>query len=183
MHFSIKKAIATITCALALSTTSIPAYAEEYFNLPSPMADTSSGLYPTASEEKDFEYLKKPVISFTNEEYIMFEYILQQEIGGGSLRHKRIVAQIIVNRVKSSAFPNTITGVLTQKNQFSSLWNYYKKTNKPNATTKQAAYEVLYGLVPDESKGALYFYSGSYNSWFENSLTFLFAMEGHRFFK
>ena len=62
MHFSIKKAIATITCALVLSTTSIPAYAEEYFNLPSPTVDTSSGLYPTPSEEEDFEHLKKPVI-------------------------------------------------------------------------------------------------------------------------
>lgn len=45
------------------------------------------------------------------------------EAEGESDYGKRLVIDTILNRVDSSKFPNTIRGVVYQKNQFTSMWN------------------------------------------------------------
>lgn len=120
--------------------------------------------------------------SITDEEIEMLKYIIEQETRGGSYRHKCIVTNVVLNRVKDSRFPNTVKGVLLQKNQFSSTWNYYQKRNKPDDNTVNAVNDVLNSRVEDESNGALYFHSMSSDGWF-SSLCFVMEMEGHRFFK
>ena len=125
---------------------------------------------------------------WTEEEKKMMEYIIQQEVRGATLKHKRIIAQVIVNRVKSDKFPDTISEVILQENQFSSVDNYYNHTYEPDEDTRQAVREVLNGDCEDLSQGALFFYSPrwasqSASNYFENNLTFLFELEGHRFFK
>lgn len=131
---------------------------------------------------------KSVVPWYTEEEQKMMEYIIQQEVRGATIKHKRIIAQVIINRVKSDKFPNTITDVILQKGQFSSVGNYYNHTYEPDDDTKQAVKEVLNNECEDLSNGALFFYSPRWASkksanYFENSLTFLFELEGHRFFK
>ena len=183
---------------------------EEYFNLPSPTVDISK--YKTVCEgdnpplwggnqssQTDNPPLRggnqsgktdnPPVVntpiqqfSITNEEIEMLKYIIEQETRGGSYRHKCIVTNVVLNRVKDSRFPNTVKGVLLQKNQFSSTWNYYQKRNKPDKNTVNAVNDVLNSRVEDESNGALYFHSMSSDGWF-SSLCFVMEMEGHRFFK
>lgn len=120
--------------------------------------------------------------SITDEEIEMLKYIVEQETRGGSYRHKCIVTNVVLNRVKDSRFPNTVKEVLLQKNQFSSTWNYYQKRNKPDKKTVDAVNAVLNGKERDESNGALYFHSMSSDGWF-SSLSFVMEMEGHRFFK
>ena len=181
-------------------------HTEEYFNLPSPTVDTRE--YKTvcegdnpplrggnhASDEGDNPPLhggnqsgktvNPPIqqFSITDEEIEMLKYIVEQETRGGSYRHKCIVTNVVLNRVKDSRFPNTVREVLLQKNQFSSTWNYYQKRNKPDEKTENAVNNVLNGKERDESNGALYFHSMSSDGWF-SSLSFVMEMEGHRFFK
>ena len=181
-------------------------HTEEYFNLPSPTVDTRE--YKTvcegdnpplwggnhASDEGDNPPLHggnqsgktdiSPIqqFSITDEEIEMLKYIVEQETRGGSYRHKCIVTNVVLNRVKDSRFPNTVREVLLQKNQFSSTWNYYQKRNKPDEKTENAVNNVLNGKERDESNGALYFHSMSSDGWF-SSLSFVMEMEGHRFFK
>ena len=164
---------------------------EEYFNLPSPTVDISK--YKTVCEgdnpplhggnqssQTDISPIQQ--FSITDEEIEMLKYIIEQETRGGSYRHKCIVTNVVLNRVKDSRFPNTVKGVLLQKNQFSSTWNYYQKRNKPDDNTVNAVNDVLNSRVEDESNGALYFHSMSSDGWF-SSLCFVMEMEGHRFFK
>ena len=183
---------------------------EEYFNLPSPTVDISK--YKTVCEgdnpplwggnqssqtdnpplhggNQSGKIDNPPVVntpiqqfSITDEEIEMLKYIIEQETRGGSYRHKCIVTNVVLNRVKDSRFPNTVKGVLLQKNQFSSTWNYYQKRNKPDEKTENAVNDVLNSRVEDESNGALYFHSMSSDGWF-SSLCFVMEMEGHRFFK
>lgn len=178
-------------------------HTEEYFNLPSPTVDTKE--YKTVCEGDNpplrggnqsvdnpplrggnqSSQIDNPPIqqfSITDEEIEMLKYIVEQETRGGSYRHKCIVTNVVLNRVKDSRFPNTVRGVLLQKNQFSSTWNYYQKRNKPDKNTVNAVNDVLNGKVKDESNGALYFHSMSSDGWF-SSLSFVMEMEGHRFFK
>ena len=169
---------------------------EEYFNLPSPTVDTSK--YKTVCEgdnpplyggNQSSQTDNPPVVntpiqqfSITDEEIEMLKYIVEQETRGGSYKHKCIVTNVILNRVEDSRFPNTVREVLFQKNQFSSIWNYYQKRVEPDQSTERAVNDVLNGRVEDESNGALFFHSMKSDGWF-SSLSFVMEMEGHRFFK
>ena len=186
-----------------LSCSDYSEHTEEYFNLPSPTVDTKEyktvceGDNPPLHDGNQSSQTDNPPLrggnqsvnnppiqqfSVTDEEIEMLKYIVEQETRGGSYRHKCIVTNVVLNRVKDSRFPNTVKGVLLQKNQFSSTWNYYQKKNKPDERTVNAVNDVLNGKVKDESNGALYFHSMSSDGWF-SSLSFVMKLEGHRFFK
>ena len=89
----------------------------------------------------------------------MLGYIVQQEAGGYGLQHKQAIVQVVLNRVRSEDFPDTIYGVLTQANQFSSLSNWYSRRNPPDAVTLEAVESVLGGEYIDVTNGATFFYA------------------------
>ena len=125
------------------------------------------------------------VISYTDEEFTMMCYVLQNEAGNLSDKSKIAVSNVIINRVKSPRFANSISGVLTAEGQFTAISNYYNKTNPPTEHTKECVLRALNG--EDYSNGALFYYApkycgGSTAAWFE-SLTFCMELEGQRFFK
>lgn len=68
------------------------------------------------------------------------------------------VAAVILNRVKSPSFPNTISGVIYQPWAFSSV-NDGQINLTPNQTAIKAAQDALNGWDP--SYGSLYFYNAS----------------------
>ena len=73
---------------------------------------------------------------------------IQAEAGGESYTGKLAVGSVIMNRVKSSAFPNTIIAVITQNMQFASYRSgkvEYIISQGANSTCIQAAQEVLNG--------------------------------------
>ena len=73
---------------------------------------------------------------------------IQAEAGGESYTGKLAVGSVIMNRVKSSAFPNDIKSVITQKMQFASYRSGKVEliiANGPNSTCISAAQEVLNG--------------------------------------
>lgn len=124
-------------------------------------------------------------ISYTSEELNMLAYVLQGEVGNCSEASKLAVANVIINRVKSPNFPNTISEVLTSGNQFTAISGYYNGTTPPTESTLNCAKRALNG--EDNSNGATYYYApkycgGSTGSWFE-TLTFCMELEGQRFFK
>ena len=55
---------------------------------------------------------------FTMEEIVLMANVVYRE-ARGSFNGQVAVAEVIMNRVQSPAYPNTIQGVLSQKNQFS----------------------------------------------------------------
>lgn len=73
---------------------------------------------------------------------------IQAEADGESYTGKLAVGTVIMNRVKSSSFPNTIVGVITQNLQFASYRSGKVEliiSRGPNSTCIQAAQEVLNG--------------------------------------
>jgi spore germination cell wall hydrolase CwlJ-like protein len=124
-------------------------------------------------------------ISCTDEEFNMLCYVLQGEVGDCSDESKLAVANVIINRVKSSSFPDSISGVLTQSNQFTAISGYYSGSNTPTESTIECARRAVNG--EDNSNGAIYYYapnycSGSTAAWFE-TLTFCLELDGQRYFK
>jgi spore germination cell wall hydrolase CwlJ-like protein len=84
----------------------------------------------------------------SDEELVWLAATIQAEAGGESYTGKLAVGSVIMNRVKSSAFPNTIVAVITQNLQFASYRSGKVDlimSNGPNSTCVNAAREVLAG--------------------------------------
>ena len=74
------------------------------------------------------------------------------------------VGAVILNRVKSSKFPNTIAGVIYQNGAFDAVSDGQINLN-PDSTSKKAAQDALNGWDP--SYGAIYYFNPSTatNKW------------------
>ena len=66
------------------------------------------------------------------------------------------VAAVVLNRVKSSKFPNTISGVVYQSGAFDAVADGQVNMT-PDATAKKAAQDALNGWDP--SYGAIYYFN------------------------
>lgn len=120
----------------------------------------------------------------------ILERIVEAEAGGENFTGKVLVANVVLNRVKSKAFPSTIEGVVFSHRgshyQFSPISDGRYYTVTVSKSTKKAVRSALKGNDP--SKGALYFmeraYADSSNvNWFDRALTRLFGYGCHEFYK
>ncbi|MEG1141420.1 MAG: cell wall hydrolase [Clostridia bacterium] len=84
--------------------------------------------------------------------------LINGEARGESYVGQVAVGAVVLNRVKSSSFPNTISGVIYQKGQFSCVKDgQFDKPMEKDSTVYKAAKEAMNGSDP--SNGALYFYN------------------------
>lgn len=126
----------------------------------------------------------------SEEDMILFEKIIQAEAGGEDIKGKILVANVILNRVNSYKFPNTLKDVILQRSgslaQFSPVSDGRLWTVTVSQETKLAAKMALEG--EDYSNGALYFMARSAAepsnvTWFDRALTKVLKHGGHEFFK
>lgn len=132
---------------------------------------------------------RRPVYRLSEAEYEALLKLVQAEAGGEDEEGKLLVANVVFNRVKSSRFPNTVWGVIYQKQggvyQFSPVIGGRMDRMKVSDETRRAVERALYG--EDISRGALYFVARRATaegtmSWFDRNLTWLFAHGGHEFY-
>lgn len=108
-----------------------------------------------------------PVIKYTAADLDLLARLVTAEAQDQPYNAQVAVAAVVINRVKSSQFPNTISSVIYEKSngyyQFCPVSNGW--INKPaTETSKKAAKEALSGV--DASKGALYYFDDSAtNKW------------------
>jgi len=90
--------------------------------------------------------------------------LVYAEARGESYTGQVAVASVVLNRVKSSSFPNTVAGVIYQSGAFSVV-NDGQLNLTPNKTAISAAQDALNGWDP--SYGALYYFNPNTatNSW------------------
>lgn len=88
---------------------------------------------------------------------------VEAEAGNQDLMGKRLVADVILNRVDSNKFPNDINSVIYQKNQFSSATDGgMNKVWEPSEETFKA---VQMELDHRTDCNILYFTAGKYNKY------------------
>lgn len=112
--------------------------------------------------------------------------IAMAEAEGESTEGKALVMLVVLNRVWSDGFPNSIENVVFQQHgdtyQFSPVapgGRYW--TTEPNEDCYQALDMISHGW--DESQGALYFEACEGESWHSRNLEYLFTEGGNRFYK
>lgn len=128
---------------------------------------------------KQTETVSTGKYNFSASELDLFARIVRAESGSESYTGQVAVASVILNRIDSGQFPNTLQGVIYQKNQFSPVTN--GAINKPStASTRKAVAQAISG--EGRLYGALYFYAPKYvSSPFMDSRPTVTTIGGHVF--
>ncbi len=142
----------------------------------------SNGTYSVSSG--DTRRLKSAGQVYDDGAVYWLSRIISAEARGESLRGKMAVGNVVLNRVRSKQFPNTIYGVIFDKKygvQFAPTSNgtIY---NTPTAESVIAAKMCLEGY--SISNSALYFFNPRYTSgtWVKQNRDYLFTLGNHVFY-
>jgi len=96
--------------------------------------------------------------SYSNSDVNLLARLIYGEARGETYVGQVAVGAVVLNRVKSSSFPNTIAGVIYQSYAFTAVSDGQINLT-PNATAKKAAQDAMNGWDP--SYGAIYYYNPS----------------------
>lgn len=116
---------------------------------------------------------------YTDEELLMLARLVDLEARDGSILKKTAVANVVLNRVEHTGFPNTVEGVIFQKGQFPPAYYSSFNTLEPKPESFEAALRAFEGEVVIEE--ALYFNYIPF-SWKSDS-DFIKNIEGDYFYR
>lgn len=112
----------------------------------------------------------------------MLEKIAMAEAEGEDTEGKALVILVVLNRVWSDEFPDTIEGVITQTDAFTSYENGRYDRVEPSEDCHDAL-ELVQVKHWDESEGATYFErTSTEETWHNQTLKKLFTHGNHTFY-
>ena len=99
------------------------------------------------------------------------------------------VTQVVLNRVNSHKWPNTVCGVVWQEKQFS--WTHDGKSDRIKLSTKQdrrvwiksVFYAVMSMIEDDATNGATHYHNTSVEPYWVESMTQIAHIGNHIFYK
>ena len=93
---------------------------------------------------------------YSSSDVYLLAKVIAAEARGESYTGQVAVGAVVLNRVDSSSFPDTLAGVVYQKGAFSAVTDSNWSVS-PDSTSKKAAQDAINGWDP--SGGALYYYN------------------------
>lgn len=139
----------------------------------------------------EIQSLEKEDVFVLDEDDKMILYkIVEAEAGSEDRIGKILVANVVLNRVRDEAFPDTVEAVVYQQDegvtQFSPVANGSLETAVPDEDTIEAVDAALAG--EDYSQGALFFAAREYADannmlWFDTALEKVVSHGGHEFYR
>jgi N-acetylmuramoyl-L-alanine amidase len=94
--------------------------------------------------------------SYSSSDIYLLAKVIAAEARGESYTGQVAVGAVVLNRVDSSSFPDTVAGVVYQKGAFSAVTDSNWSV-EPTAESRKAARDAINGWDP--SGGALYYYN------------------------
>lgn len=94
--------------------------------------------------------------SYSEADLMLLARLIYGEARGESYVGQVAVGAVVMNRIKSASFPNTMAGVIYQRYAFTAVDDGQINLT-PNASAKKAAQDAMNGWDP--SYGALYYYN------------------------
>ena len=137
----------------------------------------------------NYRYNPAMMIEQTAENIEVLEKIVEAEATDQDVYGRMLVANVVINRVHSKYFKNTVKGVVFEKiggyEQFAPIRDGRYFTVPITEKTREAVRRVLAG--EDYSDGALYFFQRDITTdkkaaWFDNNLKYLFKYGCHEFY-
>lgn len=93
---------------------------------------------------------------YSHEDLMLLARLIHGEARGESYKGQVAVGAVVLNRVESSSYPNSLKGVIYQRNQFDAVRDG-QINMRPNATAIAAARDALNGSDP--TRGAMFYYN------------------------
>lgn len=129
--------------------------------------DISTTVPETTEAQTDVEVVTvqkkvKDNLIYPEDEVELIALVTVAEAEGESEYGKRLVIDTILNRVDSKSFPNTIHGVVYQKNQFTSMWNGRTSRCVVTDDVRQLVREEMESRTNNE---VLFFTAGGYGKY------------------
>ena len=119
---------------------------------------------------------------YNQDDLFWMSRVMFAEAGNQGLKGQMAVGNVVMNRVANPIFPNSIHGVLAQKNQFSTYKGGALAKRTPTESCTIAAKLVLDGGVVEEVENALWFDAKCSSSWAARHKTHLATLGGHKFY-
>ncbi len=94
--------------------------------------------------------------SYSDSDIALLARLIYGEARGESYVGQVAVGAVVMNRIRSSSFPNTMSGVIYQKYAFTAVDDGQINLT-PNATARKAAQDAMNGWDP--TYGAIYYYN------------------------
>lgn len=148
------------------------------------LANTTSDTIQT--EEDEYQEPVEEELPYDEVEIKMLEAVVAHESEYCSPELKTAIVDVVINRVEDEQFPDTISEVLSGKNQFTAIHNYYDNKIPPSEDTSEIVLEAI--SDEDITNGALYFcnhdyiYNQQVNEFFYNK-DFICEIDGVSFYK
>ena len=119
---------------------------------------------------------------YNQDDLFWLSRVMYAEAGNQGLKGQMAVGNVVLNRVANPIFPNSVHGVLAQRNQFSTYKGGALAKRTPTESCIIAAKLVMDGGVVEEVKNALWFDAKCSSSWAARNRTHLVTLGGHKFY-
>ena len=131
-------------------------------------------LFPCNVQAKELSVVQ----ALSTEEQLLLQQIALAEAESEGVGGMCFVMQVVLNRVESDEFPDTIYEVISEEGQFAA---YEKSTGREPTNNSKTALELLNVL---QNRGQLYFENdyGKESTWHNRNLTFVFEHFNHKFY-
>ncbi|MEE1199498.1 MAG: spore cortex-lytic enzyme [Christensenellales bacterium] len=141
--------------------------------------DTAAALGVTLSGSGGAAKAASGGVGIVSADHRLLSKLVYAEARGEPYKGQVAVAAVVLNRVRSASFPNTVSGVIYQRNAFSCV-NNGSIENTPDSSCIRAALEALNGWDP--TGGCLYFYNPktAKDNWIRTRTTMM-VIGNHRF--
>lgn len=155
-------------------------------NTPSPTAEPTKQPENTDRSDSNSSVSSNDYFSsgggFSADELLLIAQVVQLETKGNGVEARAAVANVIYNRIVSSRFPDSVSGVLFQKNQFTVVKNEDKlRAVVPVSKTIEAVNQIFVNGDRFMPEDVLYFRSSSKGtSW--NNRAYYATFGGNSFF-
>lgn len=145
--------------------TVIPAFSEEKHQQEVKMLSTTTEEKASKPKpkpkKKEHAKMAKPASSknqarYSNEEMDLLSRLVHAEAKGESYAGKKAVASVVLNRVEHGSFPDSVRGVIYQRNAFQPVSNG-SINDKPDQDSVKAVKQVV--KEDDRTTKAIYFYN------------------------
>src|SRR5690554_2994153 len=92
------------------------------------------------------------------EDYVLLAKLIHYEARGEPALGQVAVGAVVMNRIKSNEFPNTVEEVIFQDGQFPGFREFMESVEiEPSSITLESAAKAMMG--EDPTRGALYFHN------------------------
>lgn len=142
-----------------------------------PLKEDSTELKSLVKEDTISESTESVSMSYT--EYTDLCKLIEAEATSEDIIGRQMVANVVLNRVESPKFENSILDVIYEPGQFEPVSNHIIEKMVPSHETREAVFATVAG--EDITGGALYFQKSADKIWGDKK--YMYRYGGHSFYQ